>query len=53
MQVEGILAEVFGVRMADRQRGLEGSRLIHPASPFAKGERREGIRIYGEGRRSL
>ena len=40
LQAKELLAVVFGVQSADRQSGREGSRLIHPQSPFAQGERR-------------
>ncbi len=47
-QAKGLLAVVFGVRAADRQRGREGSRLIHPQSPFAQGEGGGGGEREGE-----
>jgi hypothetical protein len=56
-QAKKFLAAVFGVRVSDRQRGREGSRLIHPKSPFAQGECRDGVvgmgrqRQFGSGTR--
>ncbi len=37
VQVASCMACIFGVREADRQRGLKASKLIHPSSPFSLG----------------
>jgi hypothetical protein len=34
---DGVWATFLGIRSADQRRGLEGSRLIHPNSPFFTG----------------
>jgi hypothetical protein len=34
---DGMLAALLGIRIADQRKGIEGSRLIHPSSPFFTG----------------
>ncbi len=34
---DGVWATLLGIRKADQRRGVEGSRLIHPSSPFFTG----------------
>jgi hypothetical protein len=34
---DGVWATLLGIRKADQRKGIEGSRLIHPRSPFFKG----------------